>query len=295
MAEDLGSLDDVYVKQENGKKALAIASGGAPLDIMAFELGVNMGFYSGYTVVDKFGANFAITALTDPEDIWEGGGLYSYDAPGTAPIVSVISSLADVQPIEITGLDINGDLVTQTITLTGNTRKALDTPLWRVFRMENVGTVDISGIVYCYVGTGGVPAIGNQRALINGSTNQTLMALYTIPKGKVGFLYRGEFGVEYTSSPGQSQQYLRASYQSRRIGKIFKVKKVVTLITQGASSYMDKRSFPDIIPALTDIKLNAIEVSEDMGVWGTFDILLVDEEKFSEAYLQAIGQPGHEV
>ena len=262
---------------------------------MAFELGVNMGFYSGYTVVDKFGANFAITALTDPEDIWEGGGLYSYDAPGTAPIVSVISSLADVQPIEITGLDINGDLVTQTITLTGNTRKALDTPLWRVFRMENVGTVDISGIVYCYVGTGGVPAIGNQRALINGSTNQTLMALYTIPKGKVGFLYRGEFGVEYTSSPGQSQQYLRASYQSRRIGKIFKVKKVVTLITQGASSYMDKRSFPDIIPALTDIKLNAIEVSEDMGVWGTFDILLVDEEKFSEAYLQAIGQPGHEV
>lgn len=255
------------------------------------ELAINLGMMEGYTVVDKFGANFAITALTDPEDIWEGGGLYPYDAPGSAPIVSIISTLADVQPIEIQGLDINGDLVTQTITLTGNTRKALDTPLWRVFRMENVGTVDIAGVVYCYTGTGGVPAIGNQRALITGATNQTLMALYTIPKGKVGFLYRGEFGVEYSSSPGAAQQYLRASYQSRRVGKVFKVKKIVTLITQGGSSYIDKRSFPDIIPALTDIKLNAIEVSEDMGVWGTLDLLLIDEDKFSSSYLTAIGQP----
>ena len=293
MAEDLGSLTDCYVIQENGKKALSIASGGVPLDIMGFELGINMGLYNGYSIIDKFGVNLLITEASDPEDIWEGGGLYPYDPVGTAPIVSIISTLADIQPIEIQGLDINGEFVKQTIILTGNTRKALTIPLWRIFRMENEGDTNITGIVYCYVGAGGTPVLADQRAIITGSNNQTLMALYTIPKGKVGFLYRGEFGAEYSSTPAASNNFIRCSYQSRRIGKIFKVKKVVTLLTAANSSYIDKRSFPDIIPSLTDIKLNVMEVSENSGIWGTFDILLVDEDKFSLEYLQSIGQAGY--
>ena len=52
----------------------------------------------------------------------------------------------------------------------------------------------------------------------------------------------------------------------------------------------DTRRFPDIIPALTDIKLTAEEVSGDMGITGSFDILLVEESKLSSAFLTAIGQ-----
>lgn len=51
--------------------------------------------------------------------------------------------------------------------------------------------------------------------------------------------------------------------------------------------------FPDIIPALTDIKLRVIEVSAEMGFFGTFDILLADETMFPNDYLKAIGQPGY--
>ncbi len=257
----------------------------------SFELSLMMGEIPGYSTVDKFGENPDIDTGSTPEDICEIGGLYNYDAVGTAPIVSLISDdPADTMDIEVQGLDINGDSVSQTITLTGTTRKALDTPLWRVFRMSNEGTINISGIVYCYIGTGGVPALADRRAVINDGNNQTLMALYTVPKGKVGFLYKGELGASRSNISGEAQ----TAYYSRRYGKVFKIKKRVNLSNSGSSIFQDKRSFPDIIPSLTDIKLTVESVSSNnMGVFGTFDIMLVDEDLFSEAYLIAIGQPGY--
>lgn len=254
-------------------------------------MAVTMGRRSGYSVVDKFGENPSIDTGTAPEDIWEVGGIYPYDTFGTAPIVSIVSdNVADTQLISVQGLDINGGLVEQEITLTGTTRVALTTPLWRVFRLESLADEgdDIIGVISCYTGTGNAPLAGETRAIITNGNNQSLMALYTIPKGKVGFLYRGEFGVSRSQTTGAA----RCAYFSRRVGKVFKIKKRIDLVNQGSSIYMDARSFPDVIPALTDIKLSVESVTANgIGVYGAFDILLVDEKKLSEAFLNAIGQP----
>lgn len=252
----------------------------------------------GYSRVDKFGFNPLIATTTDPEDIWEGGGTYNYDAFGSAPIQYLSSSdNGDIQDIRVQGLDINGDEVFQTVALTGQTVVVLPTPLWRVYRMENQGNADFAGTVYCHTDptpTNGVPAGVAIRALIDNGNNQTLMALYTIPKGKVAFLQRGEAGMVYSSgSASQNVEFATMSYQSRRLNKIFKIKKVVSLMSGGNSNYEDRRIFPDVIPALTDIKMVAKEVSNDMGIWATFDILLVDEENLSREYLQTIEQPGY--
>lgn len=257
----------------------------------SFELKVTQGLIPHHSKIDKFGENPLIDTATDPEDIWEAGGLYTYDADGTAPIVSLISDdAADTVDIEVQGLDINGNEVLQTITLTGTTRVALDTPLWRVYRMQNVSSTSLVGVCYCYVGTGGVPALANIRAIIDDGNNQTLMALYTVPRGKVGYLYRGEIG----GSRSVSAADIRAAYYSRRFGRIFQVKKRVNVSNSGTSIYVDPRSFPDVIPALTDIRLTVEEVSANgVGVFGTLDILLVDEEVFSDDYLTLIGQPGY--
>ena len=244
-----------------------------------FLLKVSKGEIKGYSVIDKFGFNPVITTGTDPEDVWEGGGRYNYDDNETAPIISLISNnINDTEPIKILGLDINGVEIEQTITLNGTTRVELTTPLWRVYRMENDGTSDIEGTVFCYTGTNSAPSIGddNIRAIINGDNNQTLMAVYTVPKGKTAYLFRGEFGMEFTGSPGAGTNFAVCHYESRRYGKVFKTKKKITLINLGNSNYKDKRSFPDPIPELTDIRLVVDEVSDDMGVWGTFDILLED-------------------
>ena len=259
-----------------------------------FELKVQQGLIAGHSVVDKFGINQELTPSTDPEDMWEFGGLYTYDTDGTAPIVSLVSdNNNDTELISIQGLDIDGNLVEQNITLNGTTRVALDTPLWRCFRMGNEGVNYLEGTVYCYTSTGNVPADSEVRAIISDVHGQTLMSLYTVPKGKVAFLYRGELGVELEGNTGSLAEYAHCHYESRRYGKTFRVKKAITCMVGGNAVYQDKRSFPDIIPSLTDIKLKIIEVTQNMGMWGAFDLMLVDEGLFPVEYLQAIGQPGY--
>jgi hypothetical protein len=267
-----------------------IGLNGEPLP---FELMVSMRLLPGYEIVDQYGQNPLITASSDPEDVWEGGGLYTYDAFGTAPIVSIASTDDnDTQEILIKGLDIGGNFVEQIKALQGTTRVALTTPLWRVFSLENEADEggDIVGNVFVYTGTGTVPGLGDPevRAVILDGNNQTQMALYTIPKGYFGFLWRGEIGLKYSGTVGSGTNFATAVYRSRRFGKVFKTKKTINIISAATSNYVDLRSFPDIIPALTDIKITATEVSDDIGVWASFDILLIDENKFDPAFVAAV-------
>lgn len=257
-----------------------------------FKLRVAMGLIKGVSVIDKFGT--IESTATTPATIWSFGsvvGQYTYD--DDADIISVSSSnVNDVHNIRIDGLDINGNEVSQVITLQGQTRVPLTTPLWRVFRAESLGNsgVSVQGTVYVYTGTtatAGVPANENVRLTID-SRNQTLMALYTIPLGKVGFLYRGELGSSRSVSSGDAV----CTYYSRRLGKEFSVKKEIDLAITGSSIYKDDRTIPDIIPALTDIKLEVEQTSNaSIGVFGTFDIILIDEELIPAEKLAKIGQP----
>lgn len=258
-----------------------------------FNLKVNQGLIPGHSVIDKFGRNTLVGPTTDPEDVWEGGGLYNYDADGTAPIVSLVSdNIADTMPIVVVGQDINRNEVVQTVTLNGTTRVPLTTPLWRVYRMISL-TANVTGTVYCYVGTGGVPTLADTRAVIVNGSNQTLMALYTIPLGKVGFLFKGGADLSYSGAGVSSGDFANCLYASRRLGEVFTVKRSFTLSSNASSQFVDFRSFPDTIPSGTDIKITVEEVSTDMGVNGAFDILLVDETLFPVEYLQEIGQPGY--
>lgn len=250
---------------------------------------------TAYDSLDKFGINPLITTLSTPEDVWEFGGEYPFST--TDDIISVSSDNAsDTQLLSIQGLDINGYLVSQSVTLEGQTRVALTTPLWRVFRMENEGTTKFLGTVYCYSGTEnttGTPSGASVvKAMIDDGNNQTLMAVYTIPRGKVGFLKRGEVGIEAEGVPS-ANEFVTFAYQSRRYGKVFKIKKIVTCLTSGNSNYQDYRVIPDPIPSLTDIKICVKSVSTDIGTWATFDIILLDEGKLDKNYLKAIGQPGY--
>lgn len=301
---DLGSLADCYVTLPNGKRALVVSSGGEPLAVtiesggssvapIPFMLAVSQGLYPGYSVVDKFGRNQTITTGTDPEDIWEAGGLYNYDADGTAPIVSVVSDdAADTMDIIIIGQDVNRNEVAQVVTLNGTNRVALQTSLWRVYRMISLNA-NLSGTVYCYVGTGGVPSLVNTRAIMLSGENQTLMAIYTIPAGKVGFLFKGVLDMSWEGGVFSGTEFANCAYYSSRLGEVFTIKRTLTLMSSGNSQFVDERSFPDAVPSGTDIRLNVQEVSATMGVNGAFDILLVDEDLFTVEYLQEIKQPGY--
>ena len=264
-------------------------------------LSVNMGKLPGWSTEDKFG-HALLPVSAGEKDIWEAATEYIYDADGTAPILYLSgSSLLDVgQTIAISGLDIDGNLSTQSVISDGQELVALDPPLWRCYRMQNitlstkVGQKDLDGMLYTHTDptpTAGVPATANIRCEIDDGNNQSLMALYTTPLGYVSFLYRGEIGVGLEGAGATISEFAEMYYKSRRLGHLFTIKKRVALSINGSSVFQDERSFPDIIPALTDIKIGASEVSSEMHAWATLDILLVPESEFSAGYLTAIGQP----
>lgn len=263
-----------------------------------FLLMVSMGRVPGCTPVGKFGVNLEITTNTDPEDIIEQGGRVQWDTNETAPIkyISSSSALDTGQLIAIEGLDIDGSFVSQTATTNGQSNVELTTPLWRQFRMENDDdTLDIQGVLYCHTDaspTAGVPADTNIRTIINGDKNQTLYCAYTIPSGKVGFVVRGEVGPELEGNGAALAEYAHFHWEVRKHGKLFKVKKALSTVVS-SGSYKDNRTFPDPLPGKTDLTLTAETVSMTLGVWATFDILLVDEDLLSNEFLETIGQPGY--
>ena len=57
-----------------------------------FMLEVAKGDVEGHVHINKFGRNSLITTASDPEDIWDGGGVYS--PPTTARIHNIVSTSA---------------------------------------------------------------------------------------------------------------------------------------------------------------------------------------------------------
>lgn len=270
-----------------------------------FGLSVSMGRIPGFDVVDKFGLNTLIEPSTDPEDIWEQGGTYEFTADTGATYYMSSSDVSDTQPVRmgVLTVDSNGNWNDETVVQSLNGQTPVEIvapsgdPVVRFYRAENISTRgdDFVGSIYFYetdTVTGGVPDSGSTtiRGLILNGNNQTQMAIYTVPTGKVGFLFEGELGLEFDGSAGAGTQFARCEYRSARQGEVFKTKKTISLTNIGTNIYQNPRFFRDPIPAKTDIKFTVKEVSDAVGIWGTFCILLVDEKYISSNRLAEIGQ-----
>jgi len=262
---------------------------------------IQKGLIPGYELLDKFGGNNIITSGSAPEDITETGGLYQFSPSLPMPVADIISVSSDDpndnQLIEYFILNELGYPIRAEVQLDGQNRVALPVAGWRFWRGGVISEQgdNPQGNIYFYSGTentGGVPSGASiEKARIEVGNNQTQMAVYTVPLGKVALLLRGEVGIQWEGGLFSGSQAAKFKYFSRRYKMNWRVKKTVTALTSGNSNYQDKRETADIIPALTDIRLTAEEVSDTMGVFGTFDMLLIDENQFTDERLAEIGQP----
>ena len=232
-----------------------------------FYLAVSQGLVPGHSIVNKFGQNADLTNTTY-EDVWDGGGTYTYPADGNADITKVVStSTADTIDVEVQGLDVTGALTVQTITLTGTTAVILTTPLWRIFRMKNVGAVDNVGEVSAQN-----TALGIIYAIMQAGNNQTLMALYTIPLGYTGYMYQSS-----ASMAGLTNTYnigIRALM--RPFGGVFQLKATNGLNSTGNSFTVLPSDLPGAIGEKTDIRYMASTSKAGGVVNSRFSILLIE-------------------
>jgi hypothetical protein len=181
--------------------------------------------------------------------------------------------------IEIQGLDANYNLVTQTKTLAGQAVQTLSTPLIRVFRMKNIGAVDVVGRVYCYINgatvvTGRPSTATDLRAVIDDGNNQTLMAVYTIPAGFTGYM-RDWYAATATDAPGIGTTVHVIHLDAREQGSVFQLKHKTSIISNGTSAYQHKYEEPEIFLEKTDIEMQASSSDDTASVSAGFDIVLI--------------------
>jgi hypothetical protein len=192
---------------------------------------IAFGAVSGKAIIQKFGNAPDFDTGDGEVSTWDGAsdaGIdnMQYDYSLTADIDSVVSSSAsDIMNIEIQGLGASTNLVVQTVTMNGQTRVALATNLFRVFRMKNVGASNMVGNISCYVtnapiSSGVVDDSSLVRAHILNGNNQTEMALYTVPHGDE-IVLKGLYA--YSAGASRSASYLLTVW-ARPPGQVFQLK-----------------------------------------------------------------------
>lgn len=291
--DDDARLTKAVITGENGggnfKNVGVTADGDLTISDNSSGLAIAEGNVTGKTFIHKFGAapdfdngDGEVTIWDAAEDAtaWE---LMSYVYSTTAAIDSISSTNnGDTQDIEIQGLDADYNLVTQTVTLTGQTRKALTTSLIRVFRAKNVGSTDLAGHVIIYendttADDPGVPDDSNLiRAVVQPENNQTEMCVFTIPAGKTGYLRSW-----YASTAGASKntEYIMRM-KARPFGQVFQLKHRSAIADDGTSAKQHEYVEPEVFAAKTDVEMT-VEITGSpitgAAIAAGFDIVLVDD------------------
>lgn len=265
----------ITVKDANSLDVNLLTVGSTTKSIVGgdFMLELAAGNVDGHSVVNKFGSNSSVTGDTQ-EDVWDGGGSYSY--PATA-LITKVSQTADQAAmrggeINVQGLDASWDLVVQTINLDASlttTAVTLTTPLIRIFRMKVQEDVVIDSPIRAHNDAESV-----DYAIMSIGNNQTLMALYSVPNGKTAFMTSAFFSnIDSTGKTATSTEF-NIWAADRGNGYEFQLKHAVAVPEAGNGIQHNFRPYYKFNEK-TDIRITALPADEDAHVHAGFDLILV--------------------
>lgn len=217
------------------------------------------GDMEGFTGIQKFGYNPTVGGSF--ETIWDGANDYTYIATaGTAVATSSDTASDNTGTVEVQGLDENYDLVTETITIGGSASTASFSRVFRA-RMVTANTGNAN------VGTITITVDSKSSAIITAGRGQTLMALYTIPRGKRGYLLQLDVG-----SSKDLENEVKLVTKDIANGNVFNTKAFIT--TRGG--FIEKNYvYPIIIGEKTDIEIKA-KASATSSVSAGFELFIED-------------------
>ena len=243
---------------------------------------VAKGNVSGHSLINKFGRNTDIDTGTDPEDIWDQGGLHV--PPNLARIHDIVSTDANdtsagtgARTIRVEGISSGWAAQAETITMNGTTNVPTTLTYHRIHRMylltAGSGEVNAGNI------TATAQTDATVTAQITASMGQTLMAIYTVPLNKTGYL-TNIWGAISRSSPAganiELELYLRSGLNT--VTPAMTVKTAFSLSIDGSNpAALDSSRCPISCTGPCDVILRVATVSDsNTGVTGGFYLLEVD-------------------
>lgn len=219
----------------------------------ASNIPIAAGDVTGYSHINKFGATDGdVTAGT----VWDGNSgttTYPYPANGVISITGTDTGEA----VEVQGLDADYNLQTETVNVGSSGALTFS----RVFRARMVSTDNAADVV--------INQGGSLAATILAGLGQTLMALYTIPTGKTGYLLDLHLGSDKASTNTAMTYRLFA----RPFGGAFNIKG--NFNAAGGQSLDINYPVPLKFEEKTDLKID-VAAGQATQVSATFDIILVD-------------------
>lgn len=242
------------------------------------EIDMAAGRFQGFSIVNKFGTNSDIDTASVPEDIWEGGGVYT-GFPSELELVEVVSSSANddsdgtgARTVRITGLDANWDVLSETVTLDGTT------PVDTVAQFRRVHTATVMS-----AGSGGVNAgiitvrhsttTANVFLAMAVGRNQSNVSAYTVPAGYTAYMRAMHCSIRGTAqanTPGAVEGHIwtrafEAPFRSRR-----------PFIVSSNYRLYDKIYGGIVFTEKSDLVLRITATSGDnASVSGGYDLILV--------------------
>ena len=232
-----------------------------------FDMMVSGGYVSDHSFNHKFGA---VPEMSQNETgtVWDvNDTLYPWTALDTPAVVNIERNdvADDGHTVTVQGLDADYNFVEDTIVING--ADTLGTVLFkRVNRafctaggVTNTGNIDIEA------GAAG----GTTVARITAGLGQTLMAVYTVPAGKTGYLYQGTSTAQ-AGADGTGFMMVRYFGQDTfRVGHTFEV-------DGDGGQYLYDFAFPIPIPEKSDIDIRINTRTNNGRYTAAFDILLVE-------------------
>lgn len=222
-------------------------------------LNIARGLVKGTTHIHKFGAVPAMSTNTTGS-VWDiNDTVYPWSAFNTASVLSVVATVAENgHEVTIVGLDSNYNSLTETVTISAGVATTTNSFL-RAFRAFS--DTPASNNIDIKVGSTIV-------ARILAGNAQTLMAVYTIPAGHTGYIWKGTMTAQ-ASADATGNMFIRYFGQtSFRIGHSFEVSGV-------GGPYTYDFPIPLAIPEKTDIDVRATTRSNNGRYTAVFDLCII--------------------
>lgn len=212
----------------------------------------------------KFGVNPNVN--TTQEMVWSQGGIEVLPTSGN-PIDTVSSSNAgDTQDIVIEGHTLSGSeltFVTQTVTLNGQNKVTLATPLYRANRMYNNDNTVFAGDVYAYQDgaiSGGVPNTAADIHLkADADNNQSLKCATSLSNTDYWIITGVTIGVNRSAS-----RAVAFDLQIKEFGKVFRTRVFASGSSENGSQYLPQDPCL-VVPKNADVRVLCTSTGSTTG------------------------------
>lgn len=222
-----------------------------------FELQVARGEIPGHSYIHKFGYNPAVGNIY--EDIWGRSGKIAFET--SAAVATIASNLSNAGcEITIQGLDWDYNQISETVTLDSDGNATTTQTFLRINRAFVSGNTATTNVVRIQIND-------NNQAQIDVADQQTMQAIYTVPRYHTAFLNQLSVGLQSKDKDAEVRLNVR------EFGGVERTRDYLSF----SQNFIEKHySTPLKFPEKSDIKLQAKITGADTLLSGTFDIMLVN-------------------